>query len=120
VIFLWTPPHFWALALRLRGDYARAQVPMLPVVHGEAAARRQIVVYTLVLVGLTLGVVATGILGIVYLAGAVLLGGMFIGLALATWRSRRQRWSRWLFDYSIAYLGLLFAVMVVDRMVGRL
>ncbi len=119
VIFLWTPPHFWALALRLRGDYARAQVPMLPVVHGETAARRQIVGYTLVLVALTLAVVLTGVLGLVYLAGAVLLGAAFIGLAVLTLVSRRQRWSRLLFDYSIAYLGLLFAVMVADRLIGR-
>jgi heme o synthase len=116
VIFLWTPPHFWALALRLRADYARARVPMLPVVHGDAAARRQILVYTLGLVGMTLAIVVTGVLGLVYLAGAAVLGGLFIGLAVATLRSRRQRWSRWLFDYSIAYLGLLFAIMVVDRM----
>ncbi|TME56859.1 MAG: protoheme IX farnesyltransferase [Chloroflexi bacterium] len=120
VIFLWTPPHFWALALRLKGDYARAQVPMLPVVRGEAAARRQIVVYTLVLVAVTLAIVVTGTLGWLYLAGAVLLGGGFIGLALVNLGSRRQRWSRLLFQYSIAYLGLLFAVMVADRMVGRL
>jgi len=120
VIFLWTPPHFWALALRLRGDYARARVPMLPVVHGEAAARRQIVVYTLVLVAVTLAVVLTGALGLLYLAGAGVLGALFIGLALVNLGSRRQRWSRLLFDYSIAYLGLLFAVMVADRMIGRL
>ena len=120
VIFLWTPPHFWALALRLRGDYARARVPMLPVVRGEAAARRQIVVYTLVLVAVTLAVVLTGALGLLYLAGAGVLGALFIGLALVNLGSRRQRWSRLLFDYSIAYLGLLFAVMVADRMIGRL
>jgi heme o synthase len=120
VIFLWTPPHFWALALRLKGDYARAQVPMLPVVRGEAAARRQILVYTVILVGVTLAVVVTGALGLLYLGGAVLLGGAFIALALVNLRSHRQRWSRLLFDYSIAYLGLLFAVMVADRMVGRL
>ena len=120
VIFLWTPPHFWALALRLKGDYARAQVPMLPVVRGEAVARRQILVYTLVLVGVTLAVVVTGALGLLYLAGAVVLGGAFIALALVNLRSQRQRWSRLLFDYSIAYLGLLFAVMVADRMIGRL
>ena len=120
VIFLWTPPHFWALALRLRGDYARARVPMLPVVRGDQAARRQILVYTLLLVGVSLAVVLTGILGFVYLIGAMVLGGLFIGLAALNLRSGRQRWSRWLFDYSIAYLGLLFAVMVVDRMVGRL
>ena len=120
VIFLWTPPHFWALALRLKGDYARAQVPMLPVVRGEAAARRQILVYTLILVAVTLAVVVTGALGLLYLGGAVVLGGAFIALALVNLRSHRQRWSRLLFDYSIAYLGLLFAVMVADRMVGRL
>jgi protoheme IX farnesyltransferase len=118
VIFLWTPPHFWALALRLRGDYARAGVPMLPVVRGEAAARRQILAYTLILVTISLAVVATGILGLLYLAGAALLGATFVGLAIVTLRSPRQRWSRWLFDYSIAYLGLLFAVMVADRMLA--
>ena len=120
VIFLWTPPHFWALALRLKGDYARAQVPMLPVVRGEAVARRQILVYTMVLVAVTLAVVVTGALGVFYLAGAVVLGGVFIALAVVNLRNQRQRWSRLLFDYSIAYLGLLFAVMVADRMIGRL
>ena len=119
IIFLWTPPHFWALALRLKGDYARAHVPMLPVVRGESAARRQILLYTLVLVAVTLAVVLTGALGLLYLAGAAVLGGPFIALAVANLRTRRQRWSRLLFDYSIAYLGLLFAVMVADRMIGR-
>jgi protoheme IX farnesyltransferase len=119
VIFLWTPPHFWALALRLRGDYARAKVPMLPVVHGEAAARRQILGYTLVLVAVTLAVVLTGVLGSIYLVGASLLGAGFIALAIVNLLARRQRWSRMLFDYSIAYLGLLFAVMVADRMIGK-
>ena len=119
IIFLWTPPHFWALALRLRGDYARARVPMLPVVRGESAARRQILFYTLILVAVTLAVVLTGALGLLYLAGAGVLGGLFIALAVANLRARRQRWSRLLFDYSIAYLGLLFAVMVADRMIGR-
>ena len=120
VIFLWTPPHFWALALRLKGDYARARVPMLPVVRGDAVARRQILLYTVVLVAVTLAVVVTGALGQLYLAGAVVLGGVFIALAFVNLRSQRQRWSRLLFDYSIAYLGLLFAVMVADRMIGRL
>ena len=120
IIFLWTPPHFWALALRLKGDYARAQVPMLPVVRGESAARRQILLYTLVLVAVTLAVVLTGALGLLYLAGAGVLGGLFIALAIANLRARRQRWSRLLFDYSIAYLGLQYAVMVADRMIGRL
>ncbi|TMD64505.1 MAG: protoheme IX farnesyltransferase [Chloroflexi bacterium] len=118
IIFLWTPPHFWALALRLRHDYARAGVPMLPVVRGELAARRQIVIYTVVLVALSLLIVLSGALGRLYLVGAVVLGGGFLGLAIINWRARRQRWSRWLFDYSIAYLALLFGVMVADRMVG--
>src|SRR5438094_421209 len=119
IIFLWTPPHFWALALRLKGDYARAQLPMLPVVRGDSAARRQILFYTLLLVAVTLAVVLTGALGFLYLAGAAVLGGLFIALAVANLRARRQRWSRLLFDYSIAYLGLLFVVMVADRMIGR-
>jgi len=119
VIFLWTPPHFWALALRLRGDYARAKVPMLPVVRGDGAARRQIVGYTVVLVAVTLAIVFTGALGPIYLAGAALLGAGFIALAVVNLLARRQRWSRVLFDYSIAYLGLLFAVMVADRMIGK-
>jgi len=118
IIFLWTPPHFWALALRLHHDYARARVPMLPVVRGDLAARRQIVVYTVVLVALSLAIVLSGALGRLYLVGAALLGGGFLGLAIINWRGRRQRWSRWLFDYSIAYLALLFGVMVADRMVG--
>jgi heme o synthase len=118
IIFLWTPPHFWALALRLRHDYARARIPMLPVVRGDLVARRQIVIYTAVLVGLSLVIVLSGALGRLYLVGAAILGGGFLTLAIINWRGRRQRWSRWLFDYSIAYLALLFGVMVVDRMVG--
>jgi heme o synthase len=118
IIFLWTPPHFWALALRLRHDYARARIPMLPVVRGDLAARRQIVIYTAVLVGLSLVIVLSGALGRLYLVGAAILGGGFLTLAIINWRGRRQRWSRWLFDYSIAYLAILFGVMVVDRMVG--
>ena len=118
IIFLWTPPHFWALALRLRQDYARARVPMLPVVRGDRVARRQIVVYTVVLVALSLVIVRSGALGRLYLVGAAVLGGGFLALAIINWLGRRQRWSRWLFDYSIAYLALLFGVMVADRMVG--
>jgi protoheme IX farnesyltransferase len=93
---------------------------MLPVVRGDAVARRQILLYTVVLVGVTLAVVVTGALGTLYLGGAVLLGAVFVALAFVNLRSQRQRWSRLLFDYSIAYLGLLFAVMVADRMIGRL
>ncbi|GAC1481390.1 MAG: heme o synthase [Candidatus Dormibacteria bacterium] len=120
IIFLWTPPHFWALALRIKGDYARVGVPMLPVVRGEAEAKRQILLYTLLLVAVTLMLAVTGVLGMVYLAGAALLGGAFILFAVLNLRDRRRRWSRPLFDYSIAYLALLFGVMVADRMLGKL
>ena len=120
IIFLWTPPHFWALALRIKGDYARVGVPMLPVVRGEAEAKRQILLYTLLLVAVTLMLAVTGVLGAIYLTGAALLGGAFILFAVLNLRDRRRRWSRPLFDYSIAYLALLFGVMVADRMIGKL
>ena len=118
IIFLWTPPHFWSLALRIQRDYARVGVPMLPVVRGELEARRQILLYTLLLVAVTLMLFLTGALGALYLAGAALLGAVFIAFAALNLRDRR--WSRPTFDYSIAYLALLFAVMVADRIVGRL
>ena len=120
IIFLWTPPHFWALALRIQRDYARVGVPMLPVVRGEDEAKRQILLYTLLLVAVTLMLFVTGALGGLYLAGATILGGAFIAFAVLNLRDQRRRWSRPLFDYSIAYLALLFAVMVADRIVGRI
>jgi protoheme IX farnesyltransferase len=120
IIFLWTPPHFWSLALRIQRDYARVGVPMLPVVRGEQEAKRQILLYTLLLVAVTLMLFVSGAVGGLYLAGASLLGAAFIAFAILNLRDRRRRWSRPLFDYSIAYLALLFAVMVADRIVGRL
>jgi protoheme IX farnesyltransferase len=120
IIFLWTPPHFWALALRIQRDYARVSVPMLPVVRGEREAKRQILLYTLLLVAVTLMLYVTGAVGGLYLAGASLLGAAFIAFAVLNLRDRRKRWSRPLFDYSIVYLALLFTVMVADRIVGRL
>ena len=120
IIFLWTPPHFWALALRIQRDYARVGIPMLPVVRGEHEAKRQILLYTLLLVAVTLMLFVTGALGALYLAGAAVLGCAFILFAVLNLRDRRRRWSRPLFDYSIAYLALLFGVMVADRMIGKL
>jgi len=120
IIFLWTPPHFWSLALRIQRDYARVGVPMLPVVRGEDEAKRQILLYTLLLVAVTLMLFVSGAVGGLYLAGASLLGAAFIGFAVLNLRDRRRRWSRPLFDYSIAYLALLFTVMVADRIVGKL
>jgi protoheme IX farnesyltransferase len=114
IIFLWTPPHFWALAIRYRADYARAGVPMLPVVRGDRETRRQIVLYSLLLVACSLAVVPVAGTGPVYLGAAVGLGGMFIALALRLWRDARAQASRALFLFSIAYLGLLFAAMALD------
>lgn len=116
IIFFWTPPHFWALALLARADYARAGVPMLPVVAGEVATRRLIVLYSLVLVVVTLLLFVTRALGTLYLLAALALGGTFLVLAVQTWRDHGLRWARRLFTFSIAYLAVLFAAMVADRL----
>src|SRR5438067_8543632 len=118
IVFFWTPPHFWALALWLKGDYARARIPMLPVVVPEREARRLILLYTLVLVALSMMLFATRALGYLYLAGAVVLGAGFVAFALANLIDRRRRFARPLFDYSLAYLAVLFGVMVADRLIA--
>jgi protoheme IX farnesyltransferase len=119
LVFLWTPPHFWALALVYREDYARADVPMLPVAKGVDATRRQLFLYSVVLVGASLLFVwPLNLLGTVYLAGASLLGLGFLALAWQVWRDFSPRVSYRLFWYSIAYLGLLYAVMGVDRLLA--
>lgn len=114
VIFLWTPPHFWALSLFAQEDYRRAGLPMLPVVRGEGETRRQIALYALALVPVTLSLTPLGVTGPLYLAAAVLLGGAFAWLALQLWRRPRKGLDRRLFAYSIAYLALLFAAVVGD------
>jgi protoheme IX farnesyltransferase len=114
VVFLWTPPHFWALALLIRRDYAAAGVPMLPVVRGEQETARQIVLYTAALVAFTLAPALWGMFGVVYLAAAAALGALFLWLA---WQLRRERTparARLLFHYSLAYLALLFVAMAAD------
>jgi protoheme IX farnesyltransferase len=116
IIFLWTPPHFWALALYRREDYARAGVPMLPVVAGDEATRRQIVLYSLLLVAATLALLPLGAMGWIYAVSALALGALFIVLAVRLWRERSARSALRLFGYSMAYLALLFAAMVVDRL----
>ncbi|MDR7562362.1 MAG: heme o synthase [Armatimonadota bacterium] len=115
VVFLWTPPHFWALALVRREDYARAGIPMLPVVRGEAQTRREILVYAAALVTATLGMAGLGGTGLLYGASASLLGAL---LLRGAWRLYREKtlqaaWS--LFKFSNAYLALLFAALVADR-----
>ena len=118
IIFLWTPPHFWALALLISDDYERTGVPMLPVVKGAAETRRQILIYSLILVAFTVLPFATGMLGGVYLASALLLGGGFLGLAVTLSRHPSRRAALRLYLSSLAYLALLFAAMAVDRLLA--
>lgn len=119
VIFAWTPPHFWALALVYKSDYAKGAVPMYPVVKGEAATRRQIFAYTLLTVAATLAFVPLKILGWVYLVAALVLGAWFVGLAARLLIRKDNQAAYAVFGFSIAYLGLLFVAMVVDRLVLR-
>jgi len=114
IVFLWTPPHFWALALLLREHYARADVPMLPVVRGDRETVRQIVLYTVALVAVTVVPFAVGSFGLVYLAGALILGGAFLVLAVRLRRETTRRGAALLFHYSLLYLALLFVFAAVD------
>jgi protoheme IX farnesyltransferase len=116
VIFLWTPPHFWALALYRKGDYARVGVPMLPVVAGRRRTLDQILAYTAVLVAASLAPVALGLAGALYGAVALGLGAMFLTLAWRLWRQDRDVVAMRTFRFSILYLFLLFAGLVVDRL----
>jgi protoheme IX farnesyltransferase len=118
LIFLWTPPHFWALALYRSDDYARAGVPMLPVVAGKRATRRQILLYTLLLIPASLAPAALGTVGMVYALPAALLGLFFLFLALRVLKDASQRAARDTFGFSILYLFLLFALMIADRIHG--
>jgi heme o synthase len=118
IVFYWTPPHFWALALRYRGDYAAANVPMLPVVRGEAETARQIVLYTFLLVGVSLLLLPAAGMGWVYLVAAVVLGALFVARALRLRADAANgRAAIRLFRYSITYLTLLFAAVAVDALV---
>jgi len=116
IIFAWTPPHFWALALLKQGDYTRASVPMLPVVVGEAETRRQIVIYT---VGLALLCVALTPLGLswIYFGSAVILNGIFLWFAIRLYFQPSKRVARQMFFFSLWYLALLFTAAVIDRIV---
>ena len=121
VIFMWTPPHFWALSLWRSDDYARAGVPMLPVVKGKDHTRLQILLYTLALVPLGLTPVLTGTGGWLYLASAAVLGLWFLAAAIATFRQRddaRESAARRLFGVSLVYLAALFASLIVEKLLG--
>jgi protoheme IX farnesyltransferase len=117
IVFFWTPPHFWALALLIRRDYEAAGIPMLPVVKGEGETARSIVRYTFVLVVISLLPVFWSTVGWVYLGTALVLGGAFIGLALLLRRERTPAHARRLFTFSLAYLALLFVAMAIDPLV---
>jgi heme o synthase len=117
IVFFWTPPHFWALALLIKRDYEAARIPMLPVVKGDRETARQVLLYTVLLVALTLVPVLTGTFGALYLVAAVILGAQFVRLALRLWRSTAPAQAGALFHYSLAYLALLFVAMAADPMV---
>ena len=120
IIFLWTPPHFWALALYRAEDYRRSGLPMLPVTHGNEFTRLHVLLYTLVLFAGTLLPFIYGMSGWLYLAAAVLLGGAFIGHAFALWRRYSDRLARKTFRFSIVHLALLFAALLADHYLAPL
>lgn len=115
IIFLWTPPHFWALALYRTEDYRRAGLPMLPVTHGAAFTRLQVLLYTLILFAATLLPFVHGMSGWIYLAAAVALGGWFVLLAWQLWRDYSDALARKTFRFSIWHLSLLFAALLADH-----
>lgn len=118
IVTVWTPPHFWALSLNYSSDYRRAGVPMLPVVAGPDETKRQILLYSVGLVAVSLLLAVWGDAGLVYLAAAVPLGLGFLYFAFRLFRSASGRASADLFRYSIAYLGLLFGAIALDALVG--
>ena len=115
IIFAWTPPHFWALALYRTEDFARAGLPMLPVTHGQRFTRLYVLLYTLVLFASALLPFAYGMSGWIYLAAALALNGVFVGYAVRLYFSYSDALARRTFRYSIAYLALLFAALLVDH-----
>jgi protoheme IX farnesyltransferase len=114
IVFFWTPPHFWALSLLMKEEYAKVGVPMLPVVRGEQETRRQILLYTVLLYAVTQLPFCAGGFGGIYLAASLVLGGMFMAGAVALQRRADRRTALRLYLFSLAYLALLFAAMVAD------
>ncbi|HEY0504471.1 MAG TPA: heme o synthase [Lysobacter sp.] len=115
IIFVWTPPHFWALAIFRRADYARAMVPMLPVTHGVEYTRWQILFYTVLLVAVTVLPWAAGMSGLFYLGGALVLGAVFLGYAWKLMDPPDEMYAMKVFNYSIVYLMALFAFLLLDH-----
>ncbi len=118
LIFLWTPPHFWALALDRCDDYARAGVPMLPVVAGARATKKQMLIYAVLLFPLALAPWALGVTGALYGLTAAVLGALFILAAARVWLDSGERAARQMFAFSIVYLFLLFTMIIIDRAPG--
>jgi protoheme IX farnesyltransferase len=118
IIFAWTPPHFWALALERKDEYAKVGIPMLPVTHGDAYTRLHILFYTLILIALTVIPFLIGMSGIVYLAGALALGAGFLYWAIVLLRAKNPKAPMETFKYSIVYLGVLFLLLLVDHYIA--
>ncbi len=119
LIFLWTPPHFWSLALAVETDYAKANVPMFPNVFGEERTKREIFYYSVILVAASLLLYPLHVMGAIYFGAAAVLGGIFILDAVRTWREREGTLAaRRLFRFSLLYLALMCAVMVIDRIIA--
>ena len=117
IIFYWTPPHFWALSLLIQKDYEKAHIPMMPVVMGEPETRKQIFLYSLLLLAVTLVLFAMRAMGYLYLAASLVLGGILLYMAVRLLRDKTKKWARTLFWYSNCYLAMIFAAMVVDRVI---
>jgi protoheme IX farnesyltransferase len=118
IIFLWTPPHFWSLALMTETDYHRANIPMLPNVHGVERTKLEIFIYTLVLVTASLALTPLGVMGLWYFVPAAILGGAFVYYAWSLLRGPTKTLARATFKYSLLYLALMCVAMVVDRIAG--
>jgi protoheme IX farnesyltransferase len=117
IVFYWTPPHFWALALLIKDDYERTGIPMLPVVDGEDETRRQILLYAWLLLAITALPLVGGLFGAIYAVSAFVLDAIFLGLCLRLHRRADRRSASLVFHYSLAYLALLFASMALDKLV---
>lgn len=117
IIFVWTPPHFWALAIKRRKEYARAEVPMLPFTHGVKYTKLQILLYTILLLAVSVLPFLVQMSGLIYLAGALTLGGLFVSHAVRLYRSKGDEHAMKTFAFSISYLSLLFGFLLLDHYV---
>ena len=118
LIFLWTPPHFWALALAVETDYEKAKIPMFPNVYGDERTKREIIYYSIILVVASLALYPLHVMGALYFGAAAVLGGIFLLEAFRTWRERNGTVdARRMFRYSLVYLALMCTVMVIDRII---